>query len=911
MRTHGIFVTGAAHSSDEVNISKVREKFAEAAKRAVTTKSISTKRFMVATKFIVATIALLFLEVPTFASQQVFNSSGGTATLGAEFALSNASVTNPAGTLSYSCPITSVGGSSPLIYSCTGGTFDFKSNDGLTTVTGFFTTAKLYLWVSGGGRGGNLHYDYEFLGDFTGVQDVNGVSAAINGETTTIIGPLTAQIGSGSPTAGPGATGINSTYAPIYVTDSSNSQLVRSDDIFGDDKQVLGSTGIKVNQFNGPLGVTVDASGRIYVVDSSNCRIVRMDNITGANWTTFGHCGKGKDQFSGANDIALDAAGRIYVADSYNSRIVRFDDMLGTNWIALGTVGNGANQFTDPQGVAVDANGKIYVADTSNKRIVRVDDMPGTNWTTLTQSPIINGYIFLFGAPAHVAIDNAGRIVIGDTTNVIRVDDITGTNWTELGIGTTVYGLSIATDGTTYVAGTTYSGGNGVILFDDILTGAGFQGSNLVANPGGIYAIPVPAAIPAVTVAPTTLTYTNENTGTSSAPQSITLNNFGGAPLNIASIAVTGDFVSANTCPAALAGGSTCTISVSYAPTKTGAEIGAVTITDNAFTGTQSVTLAGFGTAPVAGIAPAAVAFQPQVVSTVSAAQYVLLSNSGTGPLTFSGAGIIAIGDFTQTNNCGTALMQLTSCQIAVTFTPSTSGARTGNIIVSDNAGTQTVSLTGSGASAAPSVTAMPESLVFPTQKLHTKSAGQSIVLSNTGAAAVSLSVAISGDFAKSGSCPTSLGAGKSCTLGISFTPTAAGTRTGTLSFTLSSGLVTVGLTGTGTAAATGWLVFSPSSIDFNNGYVVGDNPSQDLTITNTNGVPVGISHLTLTGSSTFTQTNNCPATLGAGASCTVTVTFIPTVVGTVSATLAVTESAGEVHKISVSGTAGTDGGGN
>jgi hypothetical protein len=91
----------------------------------------------------------------------------------------------------------------------------------------------------------------------------------------------------------------------------------------------------------------------------------------------------------------------------------------------------------------------------------------------------------------------------------------------------------------------------------------------------------------------------------------------------------------------------------------------------------------------------------------------------------------------------------------------------------------------------------------------------------------------------------------------------------------------------------------------------VGDNPSQDLTITNTNGVPVGISHLALTGSSTFTQTNNCSATLGAGASCTVTVTFIPTVVGTVSATLAVTESAGEVHKISVSGTAGTDGGGN
>ena len=864
------------------------------------------------TRFALALMAVfLILALPAFGSRQVFNSSGGTVTLGTDFVLSGATTTNPAGTLSINCPITSVGGSSPLIYSCTGGSFNFQSNDGLTTVAGSFTTAKLYLWAAGGGRGGNVHYTYEFMGDFTGVQDVNGVSAAITGETTAVIGPLTREIGSGSVTAGAGATGINSTYAPIYVTDSSNSQLVRADDLFGDNKQVLGSAGLKVNEFNRPLGVTLDPSGRIYVVDSSNCRIVRMDNITGANWTTFGHCGKGKDEFSGANDIALDATGRIYVADSYNSRIVRFDDMLGTNWIALGTVDSGTNQFIGPQGVAVDAAGKIYIADTSNKRIVRVDDMTGTNWTTLTQSPVINGYTFLLGSPAHVAIDNGGRIEIGDSTNVIRVDDMTGTNWAELGVGTNVSGLSIASDGTTYVAGTTFSGGSGVILLDDVTTGAGFTGTNLVANSGGIYSVPVPTAIPAVTVAPANLTYANENTGTTSAAQSIAITNFGGAPLNIASIAVTGDFVSTNTCPAALPGGSTCTISVSYAPTKTGAAVGKVTITDNAFSGTQLVTLAGFGTAPVAGIAPTAVTFGPQLVNTISGPQYVQLSNSGTGPLTFTGTGITASGDFAQTNNCGAALVQLTSCQIAVTFTASASGSRTGSISVADNAGTQTVSLSGTGASAAPSITVSPESLVFPAQHLHTKSAAQTVVLSNGGATAVSLSVAISGDFAKTGSCPASLGAGKSCALNITFTPTVAGTRTGVLTYTLSSGVVTVGLTGTGTSALAGWLVFSPTSVVFNNGYVVGDNPSQDLTITNTNGVPVGISHLALSGSSTFTQTNNCAATLGPDASCTVTITFIPTVVGTVSGTLTVTESAGAVHKIAVNGTAGTDGGGN
>src|ERR1700693_1613356 len=202
MRTHGNFAGGAIQSIHGDIVGKIRTGFALA---------------MMA--------LLLFLALPAFASQQVFNSSGGTATLGTDFVLSGATATNPAGTLAINCPITSVGGSSPLIYSCTGGSFNFQSNDGLTTVTGSFTTAKLYLWAAGGGRGGNVHYTYEFMGDFTGVQDVNGVSGAINGETTAVIGPLTREIGSGSVTAGAGATGINSTYAPIFGTHFSPSPL--------------------------------------------------------------------------------------------------------------------------------------------------------------------------------------------------------------------------------------------------------------------------------------------------------------------------------------------------------------------------------------------------------------------------------------------------------------------------------------------------------------------------------------------------------------------------------------------------------------------------------------------------------------------------------------------------------------
>jgi hypothetical protein len=163
-------------------------------------------------------------------------------------------------------------------------------------------------------------------------------------------------------------------------------------------------------------------------------------------------------------------------------------------------------------------------------------------------------------------------------------------------------------------------------------------------------------------------------------------------------------------------------------------------------------------------------------------------------------------------------------------------------------------------------------------------------------------SVAISGDFTKTGNCGTSLGAGKSCIENVYFTPTAAGTRTGALTFNISSSPITVALTGTGASTATALLTVSPPSLAFN-GYSVGDNPDQIVTISNLDGIPAGIRLINKTGSTAFTFTKTCGTTLAAGASCTVDVTFIPTAVASYSGILNVYENAGTIHKIPLSGT--------
>ena len=98
-------------------------------------------------------------------------------------------------------------------------------------------------------------------------------------------------------------------------------------------------------------------------------------------------------------------------------------------------------------------------------------------------------------------------------------------------------------------------------------------------------------------------------------------------------------------------------------------------------------------------------------------------------------------------------------------------------------------------------VTVSPASLTFAAQTIRLTSAAQSVTLKNGTANALTISsIAASGDFAQSNTCGTSLAASASCSIAVTFTPTAAGTRAGSLVVTDSGGGSprTVTLTGTG-----------------------------------------------------------------------------------------------------------------
>jgi len=426
--------------------------------------------------------------------------------------------------------------------------------------------------------------------------------------------------------------------------------------------------------------------------------------MNGTNWTSLGTYGPDIGQFNSPSGISIDATGRIYVMDTGNSRLVRMDDMNGANWITFSGTGSGVGQFAQYVApVAFDASGRIYVADTGNTRIVRMDDMDGTNWATLTQSPVINSYIFSFGSPIGVAVDAAGRIYVADgyRPSVVRVDDMTGTNWTSISLGSGATPHSIAVDS----SGMVLVGGGGAQIVDNmavVLTSS----SALTQYYGPYYVFgATPIALPtprpsAIGFSPPTLTF-SQNIGTTSAAQTITIANFGGSPLNGLNLSAGGGFSETNDCPAALSAGSNCTVSVAFTPQAVGPVTGALIVTDDSgnLGSTQAVPLDGTGTTPGASVTPTTLFFPSQAVGTTSTAKNITLQSTGTGPLQVTS--IVATAPFSQTNNCSGSIAPAASCTIQVTFAPTAAGSASGSVTITDNAGTQTVGLIG-GRSAEP-----------------------------------------------------------------------------------------------------------------------------------------------------------------------------------------------------------------
>jgi hypothetical protein len=97
---------------------------------------------------------------------------------------------------------------------------------------------------------------------------------------------------------------------------------------------------------------------------------------------------------------------------------------------------------------------------------------------------------------------------------------------------------------------------------------------------------------------PSSLTFATALMGTTSAAQTVTLNNSGTAPLQVGNITTAGDYIQTNTCATSVAAGGSCTISVQFTPSINGARAGWVDVYFTDPAGVQTVALTGTGASP-------------------------------------------------------------------------------------------------------------------------------------------------------------------------------------------------------------------------------------------------------------------------------------------------------------------------
>ena len=219
----------------------------------------------------------------------------------------------------------------------------------------------------------------------------------------------------------------------------------------------------------------------------------------------------------------------------------------------------------------------------------------------------------------------------------------------------------------------------------------------------GAYEYQGPTTLTASTLS---LSYPDQALGTNSSVQVVTITNTGSAPLQVASVSITGDFSQVDTCsPAAgVPAGSTCIVSVTFTPTARGTRNGTLTIATNASGSPAVVALSGTGIGAAFSV-PQTLTFANQLVGTTSPAQVLTLTDTGDAPLTFTSIAVSA--NFGQTNTCaGTTTLIGASCTISVTFTPTTPGTLTGTLVLTDSAtgSPQTINLAGNGQAAAPTL---------------------------------------------------------------------------------------------------------------------------------------------------------------------------------------------------------------
>jgi trimeric autotransporter adhesin len=447
----------------------------------------------------------------------------------------------------------------------------------------------------------------------------------------------------------------------------------------------------------------------------------------------------------------------------------------------------------------------------------------------------------------------------------------------------------------------------------------------------------VAAALPVFSIGSSSLSFsTAPNAAVTS---STTITNSGTGTLSLSALAITGAFASdytfaaGNTCTTstALTAGLSCTLAIQFLPTAAGTRNASLGITHNAAGSPVAVALNGTATAvPVLNIGSSTLSFTTTANTAVTASTSI--TNTGTGTLNLSSLVISGAAAssyaFAASNTCtaSTALTAGQTCTLALQLSPTTAGTYAASLAITHSAAgsPQNVALNGNvSAAPQPGIDLGGTTALSFGNVVVGNNAQQSITVLNNGSAALNISAfnitgTAASDFVRSGTCNTSTAVATSatCSVIITFTPSAVGARTASLAIVSNAPTTpTVSLSGTGTALAEPTVSPNPLPAFPATLLNTASSTPQQITISNPRAVAIVYSSgFGGTNAADFSITaESCPSRSvpANGGSCTVTLQFTPQAAagaGARSGSLGLTFTGGAVaplpQSVALSGTA-------
>ena len=311
------------------------------------------------------------------------------------------------------------------------------------------------------------------------------------------------------------------------------------------------------------------------------------------------------------------------------------------------------------------------------------------------------------------------------------------------------------------------------------------------------------AAVPGLGVSTDALAFGAQTINSTSAAKSLVITNTGFANLVLSNIAVDAPFsrIATSTsaspvdCGGTVAPSSSCQIAIVYTATVIGEQSGKLTISNNASQTPVTIALSGSGTpvpVPVISIGNALV-FGDQIVNTISTVQNLTIRNTGAATLLISAVSLAGINAnsfaFSGQSACASIAPQ-GSCTLFVTFTPTTTGAKTAQINFTSNAQNAALvnatTLGGNGVLAPrPIANLVTTAIGFGNVIVGGATPNQVVTLTNTGGQAMSIQrIDVTGDFVQTNNCGNSLAPLASCTINMTYTPLDSGAVFGELLIT-------------------------------------------------------------------------------------------------------------------------------